>query len=102
MSSEFELKRSEEKLKDFRKEQEQLTHNLMRTRRDQAYDIDRVRREYVTRINAMETRQIALEKEVRDIVRKIERLENIKRQEEDEKNEEERQAREDQTRRRMR
>ena len=102
MSHEFEIKRVEDKLKELRKEQEHITHNLMRTRRDEEYDLDRVRREYITRINAMEARQIAIEKEVKDRVRELERLERYQRQEEEQQAEEEREARENRMRQRLR
>lgn len=102
MSYDFELQRTKDKIEDLRKEQEQLTHNLMRTRRDEQYDLDRIRREYVTRINAMETRQIALEKEIKDRGRELERLERMKEKEEEEAAAEANQAREEKLRNRLR
>ena len=74
MSHDFELKRLTEKIHDLHKEQEQLTHSLMRARRDEQYELERVRREFNVRVNMMETRQEGIQKDLRDYERKYEAL----------------------------
>lgn len=91
MSYNFELKRLTEKIHDLHREQEQLTHNLMRTRRDEQFELERVRREFNVKVNMMENRQGEIQKDLRDNERKYEALqrkmlEEVKSGEEDEGN----------------
>jgi hypothetical protein len=77
MSHEHQLKRIREKLKELKQEQERLLHALMRNRREEQFELDRVRREFTARNNAITGRQEAIQGELRDKQREQERIERM-------------------------
>lgn len=76
-------------------------HVLVRNRREEQSELDRIRRDYTTRINAVTHRQESIEKELRDKHRELDRIERIIADEEKRQNEErEENKREEKQRRR--
>lgn len=77
MSHDFELRRIKDKIKELHKEQERTTHLIVKSRRDEQFDLDRIRREYDIRIKTMETKQQERLKELEKLERELEHLNKV-------------------------
>lgn len=62
-------------MEQLNKEHEQLHHSIMRTERDQQFEVERLRREYTTKINAMQERQGLIVRELHSKRQELERME---------------------------
>lgn len=102
MSHDHQLKRITDKITELQAEQERLVHASMRNRREEQYELDRVRRDFTARTNAITHRQESLTKELRDKKREQERIERMIQDDQDKAAEEERLAEEERERKNRR
>lgn len=70
---EYERDRVRSKITQLKRENDQLTHNIMRTKRDEQFEVERLQREFKSRIMLMKNRQ-------NDIMQEISHLESELRQ----------------------
>ena len=77
MSSDFELIRASDNLDKLKREQDQLKFNLERTQRDELTELEKVRREYSSKVSIIEARQEVVKKEIKDAQIKQEQLKLI-------------------------
>jgi len=76
MRSDYERDRIKISLDALRRESDQLTHNVMRVKRDEQFEIERLHREFKQRIEGMETRKSIIASEIRQKEAELKRLED--------------------------
>lgn len=57
MARDYELNRISVQIEQLSREQEQLYHAITKTKRDEQFELDRIRRDYAIKIASMENRQ---------------------------------------------
>ncbi len=57
MARDYELNRISAQIEQLSREQEQLYHAITKTKRDEQFELDRIRRDYAIKIASMENRQ---------------------------------------------
>lgn len=77
MSKDFELIRALDSLDKLKREQNQLKFNLERTERDELIELEKVRREYRSKVSIIESRQESVVKEIKDAQVKHDQLKLI-------------------------
>lgn len=101
-SSEFDLTRVEDKISKIIKELDELRRLSERNEKDKLWELDKVRREFDSRIRNFEMRKEQLTKEMKDYTTQKDRLKFKIEQEKEEEEEEERRLAEQLYKRRMR
>ncbi len=72
--SNFEIDRIQAGIDQLQTEYEQLRHALMRAKRDEQFEVERIRRNYSTKISSMEDRQQTI---LRDLLGKKQELKRV-------------------------
>ncbi|MEN9922269.1 MAG: hypothetical protein RL097_546 [Candidatus Parcubacteria bacterium] len=64
MARDYELNRISVQIEQLSREQEQLYHAITKTKRDEQFELDRIRRDYAIKIASMESRQQEIMREL--------------------------------------
>ena len=65
MSADYQYDRVVKQIEDIKKEQSQLVHSLMRTKRDEQFEVERLKREFAAKISTIENRQGVIKQSIR-------------------------------------
>ncbi len=81
MARDYELNRISVQIEQLSREQEQLYHAITKTKRDEQFELDRIRRDYAIKIASMENRQQEIMRELLAKRKEYERTEQRTRDE---------------------
>jgi chromosome segregation ATPase len=91
MAHDFELRRLTDKLKKLTEEQTRVNQQILKSRRDEQYELDYIRRRFNSQIQALENKQQKITKDMTTYERQLDNLEKTMQEEK----EEEKQQRQD-------
>lgn len=75
MRADYERSRVADQIRRLESEQEQLTHSLMRTERDEQFEIEKIKQDFKKRISSMEFRKSAIVMEISNKRRELAKIE---------------------------
>ena len=84
MAHDFELRRLTDKLKKLTEEQTRVNHQILKSRRDEQYELDHIRRRFNSQIQSLEEKQHRIAKEMNTHERQLHNLEDNIQNEKDE------------------